>query len=202
MKLHRRECSGVDPVLADQLILRLRQEPWLMRALRVVEASGLPDAWIGAGVIRDVIWGQLNDGFDPATVRDIDVAFFDPTDLSKKRDEAAQQRLHTAADDLPWEATNQAAVHTWYHAYFGGPPTDPLTCIHDAVATWPETATAVAVRRTSAGIDVCAPHGLDDLLTGVWRRNPARITPDASKARLARHRPAERWPSVTVIAPT
>jgi uncharacterized protein len=77
----------------------------------------------------------------------------------------------------------------------------PLTSVHDAVATWPETATSVAVRNTPDGVDVCAPHGLADLLTGVWRRNPARVTIDVSQARLARHRPAERWPSVTVIAP-
>jgi hypothetical protein len=78
---------------------------------------------------------------------------------------------------------------------------EALTCIHDAIATWPETATAVAVRRTPGGIDVCAPHGLADLLNGVWRRNPERVTIDRSKARLARQRPAERWPSVTVIPP-
>jgi hypothetical protein len=34
----------------------------------------------------------------------------------------------------------------------------PFTCIHDAVATWPETATAVAVRSTPDGIDVCDPN--------------------------------------------
>jgi hypothetical protein len=180
---------------------RIRREPWLMRALLVVEASGLPDAWIGAGVIRDVIWGQLNGGFDPTTVHDIDVAFFEPADVSAGRDEAAQQRLHELADDLPWEATNQAAVHTWYHQYFGGPPVEAFTRVHDAVATWPEIATSIAVRNTPDGIDVCAPHGLTDLLTGVWRRNPTRVAIDRSEARLARQRPTERWPSVTVIAP-
>jgi hypothetical protein len=201
MQLHRHECGGVDPALADDLISRIYRETWLERALRLVEASQLPDAWIGAGVIRDVIWGQLNAGFNPATVHDIDVAFFDPADLSRQRDQAAEQRLRALAGGFPWEAKNQAAVHTWYHQRFGGPPVEALTCIHDAIATWPETATAVAVRRTPDGIDVCAPHGLADLLNGVWQRNPERITIDCSKARLARQRLAERWPSVTVIPP-
>lgn len=201
MQLHLHECPGVDPVLADELIPQLRQEPWLMRALHVVEASGLPDAWIGAGVLRDIIWGQLNGGFDPSAVHDIDVAFHDPADLSRRRDEAAEQRLRTLAQDLAWEATNQAAVHTWYHQHFGGTPVEPLTNIHDAVATWPETATAVAVRTAPDGIDVCAPHGLADLLTGVWRRNPTRVTIAVSRGRLARQRPAERWPSVIVREP-
>jgi hypothetical protein len=129
----------------------------------------------------------------------IDVAFFDPADLSRRRDQGAEQRLHALAHDLSWEATNQAAVHTWYHHHFGGAPVEALTSVHDAVATWPETATAVAVRNTPEGFDVCAPHGLADLLAGVWRRNPTRVTIAASRARFARQRPAERWPSVMVL---
>ncbi|MFI7210988.1 nucleotidyltransferase family protein [Micromonospora maritima] len=46
---------------------------------------------------------------------------------------------------------------------------------------------------------VCAPHGLDDLLDGVWRRNPARVSAEISRQRLSRHRPTERWPSVRVV---
>ncbi|MEW2144476.1 hypothetical protein AB0869_16865 [Micromonospora vinacea] len=48
---------------------------WLTRALTVVRDSGLPDAWIGAGALRDLVWGErYGDGFDPARVRDVDVA--------------------------------------------------------------------------------------------------------------------------------
>jgi len=50
-------------------------------------------------------------------------------------------------------------------------------------------------------IEVCAPHGLDDLLDGTWRRNPRRVSVQQSRARLARHDPARRWPGVRVIAP-
>jgi hypothetical protein len=139
-------CQAVDAGLAGRLADLVSAEPWLLRALDAVAASGLPEAWIGAGVIRDVIWGRRRDGFDPADVRDIDVAFFDPEDLSGERDQEAQ-RVLARLDELPWEATNQAAVHTWFHEYFGGSPVPPFGCVHDAVATWPETATCVAIRR-------------------------------------------------------
>jgi uncharacterized protein len=171
-------------------------------ALHAVAQSGLPDAWIGAGAVRDVVWGERYGRFDPADVRDVDVAYFDAADLSRGRDEAAQQVLADLAD-LPWEATNQAAVHTWYHEYFGGPPAEAFGTVHDAVATWPETASCVAVRFASPGsdIEVCAPHRLDDLLGGVWRVNPARVTPEVSAARLARQRVSSRWPRVTIVPP-
>jgi hypothetical protein len=194
------ECPTLEPALASDLASHVRSEPWLLRALDALAASGLPDAWIGAGAIRDVVWGQLHDGFDPAAVRDIDVVFFDPADLSRQRDQDAQQALATLAD-LPWEATNQAAVHTWYHEYFGGPPVPAFTCVHDAVATWPETATCVAIRNAPGGIDICAPHGLTDLLDRIWRRNEIRVSTEISRARLARQRIETRWPDVTVIRP-
>jgi hypothetical protein len=93
-------------------------------------------------------------------------------------------------------------VHLWYHDRFGGDPVEPHTSIVDAVGTWPETATAVAVRlRAGDAIEVCAPYGLDDLLGGVWRRNPRRISIAQSLARLDRHQPSRRWPAVTVIRP-
>ena len=216
----RHECPGAEPELARELAQSVLAEPWLASALDAVAASGLPDAWIGAGVIRDVVWGQLHDGFDPALVRDVDVVFFDPGDLSRARDEAAQRRLGELAG-RPWEASNQAAVHTWFHEYFGGPPVPPFASVHEAVATWPETATCVAIRRAAGdpapgdpapgdpapgdpatgGLEVCAPHGLADLIEATWRRNPGRVSLATSRERLARQRVAARWPGVTIIAP-
>ncbi|MFG1765873.1 nucleotidyltransferase family protein [Micromonospora parva] len=176
---------------------------WLTRALTVVRDSGLPDAWIGAGVLRDLVWGErYGHGFDPATVRDVDVVFFDPTRLTREDDDRATARLTAAWPQPPWEARNQAAVHTWYAAKFGGEPITPYRDVAEAVATWPEYATAVAVRLDSADrLEVCAPYGLADLLGGVWRHNPARVGVALSRRRLARHRPAQRWPGVTVIEP-
>jgi hypothetical protein len=202
MTAGRHQCAGVDADAARAIADVLRHSDWIMGALDVVARSALPDAWIGAGAVRDVVWGERFSRFDPADVRDIDVAFFDPADLGRERDLAAQQAL-TGLADLPWEATNQAAVHTWYHEYFGGPPVEAFASVHDAVATWPETATCVAVRlaETIDDIEVCAPHGLDDLLGGVWRMNPVRVTPEASAARLARQRVGTRWPGVTIVPP-
>lgn len=214
----RHRCPGPEPDAAAQLAGLLVSEPWIVKALEAVAASGLPDAWIGAGVIRDAVWGQLYGRFSPDEVRDVDVAYFDSADLGRERDVAAQNILSQLAS-MPWEATNQAAVHTWYHQYFGGAPVAPFSSVHDAIATWPETATCVAVRKTAAlcktagarkttadqmtaeEIEVCAPLGLDDLLGGVWRPNPVRVTPATSIARLQRQRINARWPRVTVVLP-
>ncbi|WP_030442074.1 nucleotidyltransferase family protein [Actinoplanes subtropicus] len=176
---------------------------WLVDVLGTVRDSGLPDAWVGAGALRDLVWGaRYGSGFRPGQVRDVDVAFFDPGDLSRRRDRAATDLLLASCADVPWEATNQAAVHTWYHETFRTEPVAPLTSAVDGIATWPETATSVAVRLApDRQVEVSAPTGLDDLLDGIWRRNPRRVSVPQSRARLARHDPARRWPGVRIVEP-
>jgi uncharacterized protein len=194
-------CPGLEPGAGERLAHLLAAEPWMAHALEAVAASGLPCAWIGAGAIRDLVWGRYHGRFDPGVVKDVDVAYFDAEDITLEHDLAAEKILRRIAPGMPWEATNQAAVHLWYHHYFGGPPVESFASVHDAVATWPETATCVAVRRGFDGIEVCAPHGAADLLNGVWRVNPIRVTPAVSRARLSRQRVEVRWPRVQVVQP-
>ena len=62
-------------------------------------------------------------------------------------------------------------------------PCAPLSSIEDAIGTWPETATAVAVRLGAGeAIEICAPLGVADLIGGVWRRNPRRVSLEESRA--------------------
>jgi uncharacterized protein len=188
---------------AERLRAIVTASRWMTRVLATVAGSGVPDAWVGAGALRDLVWGELyGPGFDPSTVRDVDVVYFDPIHTERADDDRATALLADLWHRPPWEARNQAAVHLWYHHKFGGPPRPPFRSVAEAVATWPEYATAVAVRATREGtIDICAPHGLDDLLDGIWRRNPARVDVAYSLTRLARHRPETRWRGVTVIPP-
>jgi hypothetical protein len=68
------------------------------------------------------------------------------------------------------------------------------------LATWPETATAVAVRLLADDrIEVVAPCGLEDLFGLVCRRNPRRVTVEHYRQRVHDKRIAERWPRVEVL---
>lgn len=194
---------------AAQVGTLVRSCPWFMEVLitvRDVSDELGTQCWVGAGVIRDLVWdtryGRSRDrspaNFDGASVKDIDVVFFDPADLDPSRDIRAEAALVNRRPDLRWDATNQAAVHLWYEQRFGY-PVEPLTSVIDGVATWPETATAVAVRFTGAGsIDIAAPLGLDDLINGVYRRNPRRVSIAEYRRRIQRKNPEARWPGVRV----
>ena len=170
-----------------------------MRALEAAREVDAPDWLIGAGAVRTAVWDRLH-GFDrPPELADVDLAFFDPHDLSRERDAQVEQQLRAELPSLPWEARNQAAVHLWYPRRFGQ-AVAPLASSADGVATWPETATAVGLRLArDDSLVVEAPFGLDDLLGMVHRRNPSRVTVEEYERRLATKRIAERWPRATVI---
>jgi uncharacterized protein len=185
----------------DELVDLLRASGWFLNLLDAASVTDAPDWWIGAGVIRDLVWDQrFGAGFDPMNVRDVDLAFFDATNLSTAYDREVETALSAKHPAVKWDAKNQAAVHVWYPERFGL-AVDPLESALDGVATWPEYATCVAVTLSAdRDIRVGAPYGLDDLLDGVWRRNPRRVTTEEYRRRLSRKDPARRWPGVQVLA--
>jgi hypothetical protein len=180
---------------ASELEHLLREEPWILEQLEIAREVDLPDWFIGAGAIRDLVWDvRFGDGFVPSNIEDIDLVFFDPHDLSHERERVIEQRLGTH-----WDVKNQAAVHTWFEARFGT-PASPLSSTVEGIATWPEYCTCVGARLERDGsLTIAAPHGVDDLLDGVWRRNPVRVTEEESGRRLAKKAPTERWPRVRVV---
>jgi uncharacterized protein len=183
---------------AERVAAIVRDTPWLMEALRAVREVDPPDWAIGAGAVRTAVWDRLHGLDEPTEVADVDVAFFDPGDLSRERDAAVEHALHELRADIPWDAKNQAAVHLWYPDRFGF-EVPPLTSTEDGIATWPETATCVGVRlEADDSLTVLAPHGLDDLLGMVYRRNPVRVSVEEYERRLRKKGVRERWPRVRV----
>jgi uncharacterized protein len=175
----------------------VRASPLLTRALEAAREVDAPDWLIGAGVLRDLVWDHVH-GRDPAPPKDVDLVFFDAADLSPEREAAVRDALFSREPEIPWDVKNQAAVHLWYPRVFGL-EVEPLASSAGGVATWPETATAVAVRlRADDTLDVVAPCGLDDLFGLVCRRNPRRVTVEEYRRRVAAKRIAERWPRVRI----
>ena len=136
---------------------------------------------------------------EPTPIRDVDVAYFDRSNLARERDDALAQQLRERRPEVPWEVTNQAGVHLWYETKFGF-PIPPARSIEDAVGMWPETATAVAVRlQPDNSIYVVAPCSLTDLLGLRLRRNTRQVTHEFFQQRLREQRVQQVWPRVTVL---
>lgn len=177
----------------------VQSSAWLMQALTTLKSIGLPNAYIGAGAVRSVVWDYLHGYPVQAPSADVDVVFFDPSDCGEERDHLIQHRLSEIHPEIPWDVTNQAGVYLWYAEYFGR-EAPPLSTLEEMIATWPETATAVAVRLTIKDqLDVIAPFGFSDLLNMVVRWNPARVSLEYYRNRVQQKQYQSRWPKLTVL---
>jgi len=184
---------------ADRLIALARATPWFMQALAHARALRLHAWCVGAGAVRNLVWDALHGYATPSMLADIDVAYFDADDLSPRRDATLQAQLRTVAPETPWEVTNQAGVRLWFEEHFGH-AVAPLLSLDEAIASWPEYATCVGLRLDDDdGLHVIAPRGLDDLFAMVVRRNPARVSVETYRQRIASKRYTQRWPRVTVV---
>lgn len=167
--------------------------PFAMRCLRLVRDLDLPDWAIGAGFVRSLAWDRLSGFARPTPLADIDVLFFDPGDLSPRREAEAADWLDAAWPGQSWSPRNQARMHA-------GNGDLPYRDTADAIANWLETPTAVAVRLLHDDrLEIIAPHGLDDLMALRVRPTLAgqrRIA--AYHARMAAKNWAATWPNVVV----
>jgi len=184
--------------LEIQLLAILRAHPWFMAAMDTVSDLGMCQWCIGAGVIRNIVFDYL-DGGSTTPIRDVDVAYFDLSDLLEYKDREYEKILKGHMPNVPWEVTNQAAVHLWFHKKFGY-RVPAVNGIEEAVATWPETCTAVAVTKVHKDeYKVYAPCGLEDLFGMIIRRNPARVDVRTYNARILHKQWDQCWKSVKII---
>jgi hypothetical protein len=142
-------------------------DPARWRLLALVRSLRLPDCWISAGFVRNAVWDSLHGRAPSSLSSDVDVVWFDSgrTDPSEDREiEAALCRLDPS---VAWEVKNQARMHLR-----NGDA--PYVSVTDALRCFPETATAVAVRRSEQDhCDIAAPFGLDDLFGLIVRPTPS-----------------------------
>ncbi len=182
----------------NQLIEIAHATPWFMEALSVVRELKLASWCIGAGAVRNMVWDALHDYPAPSYLSDVDVAYFDAQALTPGGDFALQSQLSTMLPGVPWELTNQAAVHLWFEAEFGY-AVEPLTSLEQGLAFWPEYATAIGLFLDHQNnIDIIAPYGLDDLFSMTIRRNPC-VDLKTYRDRIANKNFVGRWPMVTII---
>ena len=179
------------------MIAALRRNPAVAAILDGFAEIDLPDCWLVAGVISQTLWNLAHDRPPDADILDIDLIYCDPTDLSAEAEAAHEARLRARFPLIKLDVKNQARVHFWYPARFGREITQYQSSA-EAIATFPTTATAVGIRVTGAGHEVCAPFGLMDLQAGVVRPNKAIVSRAVYEAKAARWK--QCWPRLEVVA--
>ncbi|MBR7800702.1 nucleotidyltransferase family protein [Undibacterium fentianense] len=149
----------------------------------------LPDAWLVAGCLFQTVWNRLSHQAADFGIKDYDIFYFDPNDLSAEKETSLQQRAEAIFADLPirLELCNQARVHLWYESYFG--QTYPqLNSACEGIDRFLIPATCVGINPDS----VYAPHGFEKLYQGVLSMNP--LTPYRELYEKKASSYQQRWP--------
>ena len=177
----------------------IRSSPVLMEVLRGLADDGLPDHLLVAGAIYNLVWNRLTGRPDLTGVNDVDVFYFDDSDLSYEAEDTVIRRLggHFAHLPLPVQIRNQARVHLWFPQKFGVPFT-PLRSSAEMMGRYASKTHAIGARLDGDGeISIVAPFGLDDIFSFRITPNPVLMNKPAHDAKGARAKSV--WPELTVL---
>jgi uncharacterized protein len=176
----------------------VRAAPALMQVLETIRALDLPDWLVFSGAVYQRVLNHLTGRPADHGVRDYDVGYFDPSDISYDAEDIVIRRVAAAfAEPLRSrvEVRNQARVHLWFEAHFGEPYT-ALSSTAEAITRFASPMFALGVRLDASGaLHIDAPFGLADLFDLRLRPNPAR--PTENFPRIAAGVTA-RWPELRV----
>ena len=152
--------KGVYTVLnsKDEIIEVIKSDELMMHVLKTVQSLCLPDWWIAAGFVRSKVWDVQHGFLAPTPLPDVDVIYFDQVNKSETKEKKWERQLVQVDPNVPWSVKNQARMHLKNNL-------PPYTSTIDAIASFPETATAVGVTLSEEGnVVLTAPWGVEDLL--------------------------------------
>ena len=201
MSDHLRFAGQPADVQADALRGIISETTFLMAALERLRDLALPDSWLVSGAIYNSVWNHVTGRPALTGINDIDVFYFDASDLSYEAEDRVIRRAEPVFADLPVpvQIRNQARVHLWYEQHFGAPYA-PLTHSCEAVDRFATTTHAVAARLDEVGgqdwIELYTPYGLEAMLA--FRVVPNRLTDNRETHERKAARASKVWPELVI----
>lgn len=175
-----------------QLITQLiKKDSMRMQALECLLLLDLPDAYIAAGFVRNLVWDHLHDKTVSSSLNDVDVIYYDLNEDAPDKYRDYECALSTMMPTFKWQVRNQALMHSQNG---DSPYKDSL----DAMSYWPEKETAVAIRKLASGEFACiAAFGFESLLKLQLTHNPKREK-TVFNQRIKSKNWFENWPKLVI----
>lgn len=148
----------------DRLKALLENDPLRMDILCTVSTLSLPDCWVAAGFVRNLVWDHLHN--TKTTLNDVDVIYYCQTDTQGQLADIATRQLQQKLPKVNWQLKNQALMHI-------KPQHSQYLSSTDAMTYWPEQETAIGVSLDrNACFSMTAPFGLTSLFEARVTFNP------------------------------
>ncbi|WP_070119686.1 nucleotidyltransferase family protein [Bacillus marinisedimentorum] len=155
-----------DVMNEEDIIAFIEKDRWMMQILRTAKSLNLPDWWICAGFVRSKIWDVLHGYCERTPIPDIDVIYFDSSNLTEFEEKKLEEKLKSLLPAIPWSVKNEARMHLRNKV-------EPYSSSVDAISKFPETATALGVKLDGRGnVILTAPCGINDIINLEVRPTP------------------------------
>jgi hypothetical protein len=168
-------------------------------ALQRARDFDLADWMIVSGAIYNTVWNSLTGKPSGYGIKDIDLFYFDASDLSWEAEDVIIKagEKHFAKLPVAVEIRNQARVHLWYPERFGRQCPAYRSSAH-SLGYFASRTHAVGVRLAGIGaFEVTAPFGLDDIFS--FRIVPNRVIDNQATHEEKAARAKQRWPEISVV---
>jgi uncharacterized protein len=168
-------------------------------ALQRARDFGLADWMIVSGAIYNTVWNSLTGKPSGYGIKDVDLFYFDASDLSWEAEDVIIKAGEKHFADLPVavEIRNQARVHLWYPERFGRQCPAYRSSAH-SLGYFASKTHAVGVRLAGIGaFEVTAPFGLDDIFS--FRIVPNRVIDNQATHEEKAARAKQRWPEISIV---
>lgn len=150
----------------QDIIQLVKDDAWMMDILQNAKALHLPDWWVCAGFVRSKIWDTLHGFTERTPLPDVDVIYFDKSNLDERAEKQLEQKLKGMNPDIPWSVKNEARMHIVNNI-------PPYTSSVDAISKFPETATALGLALDERNdVVLAAPCGIEDVLNLLVKPTP------------------------------
>jgi len=152
----------------NNIVDLIKQDPIRIEALNCVAKLDLPQCYIAAGFVRNLVWDSLHSFAHSTPLNDVDVIYFDPNESDPNIHLFYEKQLREWMPILNWQVRNQALMHEHNGDH-------PYMSSLDAMSYWPEKETAVAVRKTKlAQYECITAFGFESLFNYYITHNPKR----------------------------
>ncbi|MES2676251.1 MAG: nucleotidyltransferase family protein [Pseudomonadota bacterium] len=171
----------------NNIIELIRADKHRLDILAVVASLQLPDCYIAAGFVRNLVWDYMH-GFPPTALNDVDIIYFSKSLINEDILLAA---LCSSFPNVNWQLKNQALMHKRNL----DPPYENSI---GAMAHWPEIETALGARLEANGkIVVVSPFDKNYIFNGFITHNTKREKSVFLK-RIEKKQWLEAWPKLQV----
>ncbi|HGS4683953.1 TPA: nucleotidyltransferase family protein [Vibrio parahaemolyticus] len=175
----------------NKIVELIKRDPIRVEALNYVSQLGLPQCFVAAGFVRNLVWDSLHNFEVSTPLNDVDVIYFDPGESNPGSYLLYEAQLNSCMPELNWQVRNQAIMHERNGD-------SPYTSSLDAMSYWPEKETAIAIRQVAQSQYECiAAFGFESLFRYCVTHNPKRSR-EIFENRVNSKGWLVRWPSLRV----